>query len=152
MTATKQRVVGDVRRNHGLTAGLRRELADMLGQSWLSPQSFEFLDKGVPSTDVIESEHALELRMDLPGVKPEDIEIQLEGNRLWVKAERHDEKLEDSQRVHHVERFTGSYARSFELPASINGDEVAANYEDGILTVTLPKVETSKAKKIKVKA
>ena len=104
-----------------------------------------------PSLDLVETDTTVEVRMDLPGVKPKDIDIQLNGNLLTVTAERAEEKEEKGRTFHRVERHTGRFSRSLTLPAPVVESEVAAEYHDGVLSITLPKTDESKAHKIKVK-
>jgi len=103
---------------------------------------------GLPPTDVIETENAIQLKMDLPGLSLEDIEVQLEGDTLTIRAERKVEKV--AGKPLRNERFYGSYTRSFVLPETIDGSKPEAQYAHGVLTVTLPKREEAKPKLIKV--
>ena len=105
----------------------------------------------VPSLDLAETDNAVEVRMDIPGVKAKDIDIQLNGNMLTVTAQREEEKEEKGRTFHRVERQSGRYSRSLMLPCQVAESEVAADYHDGVLSVTLPKTDESKAHKIKVK-
>jgi HSP20 family protein len=89
--------------------------------------------------------------MDIPGVKTKDIDIQLNGNLLTVTARREEEREEKGRKFHRVERHSGQFSRSLTLPAPVVESEVAAEYRDGVLSITLPKTDDSKAHKIKVK-
>ncbi len=81
-----------------------------------------------------------------------EIDIQLNNNLLTVSGERKEEKEEKGRTLHRIERRVGSFSRSITLPCSVAADEAAAEYRDGVLKITLPKTEESKAQKIKVKA
>jgi HSP20 family protein len=105
----------------------------------------------VPDLDMSETETAVEVRMDVPGVTAKDIEIQITGNVLTVSGERKEEKEEKRKTFHRIERRYGNFSRSVTLPCTVTESEVAAEYHDGVLTVKLPKTEESKAHKIKVK-
>jgi HSP20 family protein len=105
----------------------------------------------VPALDLTESDNALEVRMDLPGITGKDIDIQISGNVLTVSGQREEEKEEKGKTFHRVERRSGSFARSITLPCAVEESEVAAECKDGVLTIKLPKTEQSKAHKIKVK-
>ena len=83
---------------------------------------------------------------------PDDIQIEVEDNVLTVKGERKFEEKVDDERYYRVERRFGSFQRSLALPQGVKADEIAAAYEDGILTVTVPKAEEEKPKRIEVKA
>jgi HSP20 family protein len=89
--------------------------------------------------------------VDLPGVKPDDIDIRLSGNTLRLHGERKEEQQEKGRTFHRIERRRGNCSRSITLPCAVVEDEVAAEYNDGVLTVTLPKCEEAKSRKIEVK-
>lgn len=129
---------------------LREEMDDLINRfasdwdtGWLSR---EF----APSMDLSESEGAVEVSMDLPGVKPDEITVEVSGNTLRIHGERKEEKEEKKKSYHRVERRTGSFSRSVTLPCSVDENKVDANYRDGVLTVTLPKTEEAKTHKVKV--
>ena len=130
----------------------RKEMDQMLSNAWTSPFGGEWLSAGMPSADISETDQAIEVRLDLPGVKPDEIDIQLDSNVLTIRGERTEEQEEKGKKFHRVERHSGTFARSFALPQSVNEDEVAAEYRDGVLMVTLPKTDEAKARKIVVKA
>lgn len=104
-----------------------------------------------PTMDVSETDNAVEVRMDVPGVDPKDVDIQIRGNVLSVTGQRKEETTEKGKTWHRVERRFGSFARTMTLPAEVKEDAVQAAYRDGVLTVTLPKAEQVKARKIEVK-
>ena len=106
----------------------------------------------VPPVDVYEDEHKLVLKLEIPGVNDEDLDIRIENNLLVVKGERKFEKEEKEENFHRIERRYGSFERSFRLPNTINGDAAEANYDKGILTVSLAKRPEAKPKQIKVGA
>jgi HSP20 family protein len=105
----------------------------------------------MPSIDLSETDSAVEVRMDLPGMKAKDIDIQLNGNLLTVTAKREEEEEVKGRTYHRIERQTGCCSRSISLPCQVNESEVAADYHDGVLSIALPKTDESKAHKIKVK-
>lgn len=80
-----------------------------------------------------------------------DLDISIENNVLTVRGEKKEEKEDKSESYHCVERYHGSFCRSFMLPTAVNADEIEAVYKDGVLRLTVPKSETSKRKKIEVK-
>ena len=104
----------------------------------------------VPPVDVYEDEHKLVLKLEIPGVNDEDLDIRMENNLLLVKGERKFEKEEKEENFHRIERRYGSFERSFRLPNTVDGDSAEANYDKGILTVTLSKRPEAKPKQIKV--
>lgn len=103
--------------------------------------------------DVSETDQAVEVRVDLPGMAADDIDIRVENNVLVIRGERKQEHEEhDKERqFHRVERQFGSFSRSVMLPATVNDAEAVAEFQDGVLKVILPKSEVSKARRIAVK-
>ena len=89
--------------------------------------------------------------MDVPGVKPEDIDIQLHGNMLTVNGHREEETEEKDKKFHRIERRTGTFSRSVTLPREVEEATVQANCDGGVLKIMLPKREEQRAKKIPVK-
>jgi HSP20 family protein len=111
----------------------------------------DWLPRGyAPSLDLSESDEAVQVRMDVPGIAPKDIDIEIVGNTLRVKGERREEKEEKGKTFHRVERRSGEFARMVTLPCAVQEAKVQADYKDGVLTVTLPKSEQAKPHKIKV--
>ena len=104
----------------------------------------------VPPVDIYEDENSISLRLEIPGMKQEDLDIRLENNTLTVRGERKFEKEEKEENFHRIERRYGSFTRSFTLPATVNSEEVQADYEQGVLKVRLPKRAEAKPKQIKV--
>jgi HSP20 family protein len=104
----------------------------------------------VPPVDIYEDEHGLTLKMEVPGVAQENLNISLENNTLTVAGERKFEKNEKEENFHRIERRYGSFARSFSLPNTVDGEKVNANYENGILSIQLAKKAEAKPKQIKV--
>ena len=100
-----------------------------------------------PKVDIAETENEFEVQLHLPGLKKEDIKIDLDKDRLSISGERKFENEKSEKNFHSVESYYGSFSRSFFLPDTINKDEVDASYVDGILTVKLPKDEKKVAKK-----
>ena len=104
----------------------------------------------IPSVDIYETEQNIVLTAELPGVDPKDVEATVHEGTLYLKGERKYEKEVKEESYRHVERAYGSFARSFELPTSVDADNVQAEFKDGVLTLTMPKKEAAKAKKIKI--
>ena len=103
-----------------------------------------------PALDVFQSSDAVTVKVELPGLKKEDIEISLEKGVLSISGERrHEQKLEDGESFR-SERYFGRFHRSVAIPTTVEGDKVKASYTDGVLTVTLPKAEEAKPKQIEV--
>ncbi len=103
-----------------------------------------------PPVDVYETDQNLVLRAELPGIDPKDVEARVEDNTLYLKGERKLENEGKNGNYHRVERAYGTFVRSFSLPGSIDPNRVAAEYKDGILTLTLPKREEAKPRTIQI--
>src|SRR3954453_5985425 len=104
----------------------------------------------VPAVDVYEDEHKVTLKLEIPGIKQEAVDIRLENNTLTVRGERNFEKEEKEENFHRIERRYGSFARSFTLPNTLDTDSVQASYENGVLRIELAKRSEAKPKQIKV--
>lgn len=104
-----------------------------------------------PAVDVHEDEESLVVRAELPGVKREDIDIQVDGNVLTLKGERKLEAEQENRRYHRIERSYGSFVRQFQVPTNIDATNIDAQLSDGVLTLRLPKKAELKARKIEVK-
>jgi len=103
-----------------------------------------------PPVDIYEDGDNLVLKAELPGINPDEVEIRVENNTLYLKGERKFEKEVKEQNYHRVERTYGTFTRSFSLPNSVDPDKVVASYKDGVLTLTMPKKEEAKPKTIKI--
>lgn len=100
--------------------------------------------------DVVENEDAYVVKASLPGVKPEDVEITFEKGNLTIRGEIKEETEKEQGTYHLRERRSGSFVRTVSLPSTINADEIKADYQDGVLTLTLPKAEEIKPRRIAV--
>ena len=103
-----------------------------------------------PGADIIENENPFYIHLSLPGMKKEDIKIEMKGDDLVISGERRAKRTEENGKVHLSEINYGSFTRSFYLPENIEKENIQANYEDGILSVSLPKGEAAKAKTISI--
>ncbi len=103
-----------------------------------------------PSVDIYESENEIVLEAELPGMKREDFELSIENNVITLKGERNFEKKDEGDNFHRVERSYGTFTRSFSLPRTVSAEETSADFKNGILRVSLPKKEETKARKIEV--
>jgi HSP20 family protein len=103
-----------------------------------------------PSVDIYESENRIVLEAELPGMKREDFELSIENNVVTLKGERRFEKKDEGDNYHRVERAYGSFTRSFNLPRTVSTEEIKADFKNGVLTVTVPKKEEAKARKIEI--
>ena len=117
----------------------------------LGEASEAFMSGWSPALDLHEDKDNFFIRAELPGMKKEEIEISLHDGVLTLAGERKQEKHEDTE-IHRSERFVGRFQRTLTLPAAVDAEKVKATYQDGVLTVTLPKAEAVKPKQIQVKS
>lgn len=117
----------------------------------LTSNSQQFLNGWLPTVDLYEDRDHLVLRAELPGMKKEDIDISLHGDVLTLSGERKEEGTFEKAETYRAERFLGRFQRTLTLPVAVDTSKVQASYQDGILTVTLPKAEEAKPKQIQVK-
>src|SRR6202161_1604274 len=103
-----------------------------------------------PAVDVYEDDHQVTLKIEVPGIDEKDIDVRLENNTLTVHGERKLEKEEKEENYRRVERQYGSFTRTFTLPQTVDSENVSANYDKGVLKITLPKKAEAKPKQIKV--
>ena len=125
-------------------ASLFENFADGNGKAPTPTGSF------VPPVDIYEDEQSLVLKLDVPGMNEEDLNVQLENNTLTISGERKFEKEEKEENFHRIERRYGAFARSFTLPDTVDTGKVEAGYENGILKIRLAKRAEAKPKQIKV--
>jgi HSP20 family protein len=112
----------------------------------------EFMTTGtfVPPVDIFEDEHNITLKLEVPGIDQNDIDVRVENSTLTVRGERKFEKDVKEENFHRIERSYGSFSRSFTLPNSVNPEQVNAEYTNGVLTIALAKRAEAKPKQIKV--
>ena len=110
-----------------------------------------FFEGWSPSLDVYEDKDHLVVKAELPGMKKEDVDVSLTGDTLTISGERKQEEERKEADSYRSERYFGRFQRSVTLPQPVDASKIQANYNDGILTVTLPKSEEAKRKQIEVK-
>ncbi|HLA15026.1 MAG TPA: Hsp20/alpha crystallin family protein [Gemmatimonadaceae bacterium] len=126
--------------------GLRREIDRLFedaflreGQSW------------TPAVDIKETDNELTVELELPGLKPENVEITAENGILTIRGEKQSERKEEEQsRYHLVERTYGSFMRTFQLPQGVDEDQIAAEYDNGILSLRIPKAALPQPRRIQI--
>jgi HSP20 family protein len=104
-----------------------------------------------PPVDIFERQDHLVIRAEVPGIHKEDMDVRIENGVLTLHGERKEEKEAGDVSTHLTERVYGSFTRSFSLPTTVDSTRVTATYKDGVLEVTVPKVETAKPKKVEIK-
>ncbi len=131
-------------------------LSNRLGQMF-ADEGFPMPSNGgnwMPAVNVEETSDKLVLTAELPGLKREDVELEVENNILTIRGEKSDERQEgdESKRYHVWERRYGSFQRSFTLPRTVRADEISAEFKDGILHVSMPKAPEAKSRRIEIGA
>jgi HSP20 family protein len=104
-----------------------------------------------PQVDMIEHKDSFELNVTLPGIKKEDVSIDVKENQLRISGKREETKVNDDSVWHHSEIVKGSFSRSFTLPKNVDKDKIEATMKDGVLSVSIPKGEELKPKAINIK-
>lgn len=135
-----------------LVRGRLNRLFDEAFNDFLAPMNEDLADRAwVPPVDIRETEDAIFATAELPGLSKEDIDITLENNVLTLRGERKFEKATEKETHHRVERQYGAFSRSFALSSNVSTDQVEAEFENGLLTLRLPKVEEAKARRIAIR-
>ncbi len=131
-----------------------REMFDDLFDQFLTERDGPMGEIVSAAMDVAETDQTFEVKMDLPGVCSDDVDIQIDNNTLTVRGQRSEEKEEkdEKKQFHRVERYSGSFSRSVLLPNAINEDETVAEFKDGVLKITIPKSDEAKPRKIAIKS
>jgi len=119
-------------------AGFDWQLGDVATAAW------------TPVVDIFEEPEFVRIVAEVPGVKPEDVEILVAGNVLTIQGTKEQVAEQKAEKVHRYERTYGSFERSFTLPATVDAEHIKATYEMGVLSLVLPKVEKAKPRQIKV--
>ncbi len=132
--------------------GTLQDRMNRLFQDFAPGREDELLTTGsfVPPVDVYEDEHAITLKLEVPGVEQKDIDVRLENSTLTIRGERKFEKEEKEENFHRIERRYGSFARSFSLPNTVDAEQASAEFENGVLKIRLAKKAEAKRKQIKV--
>ncbi|MFH5886329.1 Hsp20/alpha crystallin family protein [Halalkalibaculum sp. DA3122] len=133
---------------------LRREMDhlfdEMVPFSWKRQAEGNGFDVWAPNTDMVEKEGEYIIRVDLPGIPREDVNISFKDNRLTISGERKREEKEEKENYMRQERYYGNFVRSFTLPNTVSEDDIKARYSDGVLTINVKKTEESKPKTVKI--
>src|SRR4051812_43659500 len=108
------------------------------------------MENAFPKVDITETDTEVKVTADVPGIPTENIDIDVEGDRMILKGSFEKEKTSDGEKPYRYERESGSFRREFMLPAHVKMDQARASCKDGVLTVTLPKSDDAKRQKIKI--
>lgn len=145
-------------RRSGFAAPWREldEIENRMSRLFREP-TFPAEDMGwAPAVEVVENDRELRLTAELPGVDPEDVEIELEQNVLTIRGEKNEEKeeeKEEGERKYRIwERSYGEFSRSFTLPSTVDAEKIEAKFDQGVLTVHLPKTREATGRRIPVES
>jgi len=129
--------------------GLRREIDRLFEDTFGRGDG---MNSWTPAVDVRETESELTLEVELPGIQPEDVDITAENGVLTLRGEKRSERKEgdEGSRYHMVERSYGSFVRSFQLPPGLDDSKIEASYNDGILSVQIPRTALPQPRKIQI--
>ena len=130
---------------------LFNEMERIASELWESPTPVSYRTGLYPPVDMFEHKDELVMRVELPGIRKEDIGVHLEGDILNITADKKPEEVSKDATYYASERCFGDYSRSVSLPFPVNTDKVTATFENGLLDIRLPKAEEAKGKKIEVK-
>jgi len=134
--------------------GLRRAMDKLFDDRFFTPYRFFDLDTEdiIPRIDAYHTDKELVIKASLPGVKPEEVDISIDGSCLTIKGETKEEEKVEREDYLWREHRHGTFCRTIALPNGLTTDKAEASFENGILTLTVPKAEEAKPKRIKVKA
>ena len=132
------------------TATLQEQVNRLFGNALERSAEESNLTSWAPAVDIYETEHELVVKADVPDVDVKDLDIRVENNLLTIRGERKFEKKVSEDNYLRVERAYGAFSRSFSLTNTVNSEAIKADYQNGVLTLTLPKREEAKPKQIKV--
>ena len=130
---------------------LRQEMDSLLNRFSVDWDGGEECFGRIPTLDISETEDEIRLELDVPGMKPEELSIEVTGDIVRISGERSEEREEKGRKYHRVERRSGAFERTVRMPCGVDEDHVNAEYHDGVLTVTLEKSEEARTRKIPVK-
>lgn len=128
---------------------LRDAMSPLFDESFLSPS--EFLEGDFfPKADMVEKEKEIEVKVDVPGIDPKKIDIEADENSLTLSGKTEEEEENEDKKFYRYERSYGEFRRDFALPSRIDPENISAKAKDGVLTITLPKTNEERRKKIEV--
>lgn len=124
----------------------------LFGDNFLRPTlgEREVTGEWLPAVDIYEDAEGVVIKAELPEMDMKDIDVKIEDNTLRIRGERKLEREDKKDNYHRIERYYGSFSRSFALPSAVDQEKVKAAYDRGVLRITLPKKEEIKPRKIKI--
>ncbi len=139
--------------DNGPLATVRREFEDLMEGLWDHEPALVEAGAIAPRLDVSETDDSVEVQTDLPGIKPDEVNVELQDNCLVISAEHKEEKEQkpgNGRKFHRIERRQGRFTRSVWLPCPVEEAGIEAKLSDGVLTVTLPKSKQAQKRRISV--
>lgn len=137
-----------LRELHGLHNEMNRVFSGLGSPRWENEEGLNAAWN--PRVNIFENKDSLTLEAELPGMTRDDFDLSIENNVLTLKGERRFEKKDEGDNYHRIERAYGSFTRSFTLPSTVSAEGAKAEFNNGVLNVTLPKREETKARKIEI--
>jgi len=131
---------------------LREEMNDLLGRFWSTASEPFGLAEWSPPLDVSETDDAVLVNVEIPGIDPKNLDISVAGDVLTIRGEKAEEERHAGRNFHRVERRYGAFTRTLTLPAVVDADHVEAKARAGVLEIRLPKREEAKARRVPIKA
>lgn len=132
---------------------LRQAMDKLMEGSFVTPsRSFRFPEAAAVPIDMYQTDSDVVVKATIPGVKPEELDITINGDTLTIKGETKSDKEVKNENYFYQEHRYGAFRRSVALPTGLKADKAAADFDNGVLTLTIPKAEETKPKSIKVKA
>ncbi|MDP8228044.1 MAG: Hsp20/alpha crystallin family protein [Candidatus Electryoneaceae bacterium] len=129
---------------------LQNQMNRLFGQLFQGEDEDAQVSRWMPRVNVADLEDKIELTAELPGLAIEDVKVELHNNVLTISGEKKNGEENDERKLHLCERAYGAFRRSFQLPSEVQADAINAEFENGVLFVTLPKKEEVKPKQIEV--
>ena len=133
-------------------AQLSERLDRMINEGYTTGRREDGFGSWIPPVDIFEKAENLVIRVEVPGIDKDDLDVQIENGVLTLRGERHRDQDVTDENAYRVERLFGSFTRSFTLPTTVDPSRVGASYKDGILEIVVPKMEEAKPKKVKIQA
>jgi HSP20 family protein len=129
----------------------RKEVDQLMGRFFNGSNGENALSVWAPRINVAEKEDAYEVTADLPGMKPDEVNVELKNGELLISGHRSEEHEESGKTWHRVERHSGQFRRMIRLGDDVSADRVSAEYKDGVLRIHVPKSDNAKSRKVEVR-
>lgn len=136
----------------GLFDDFRKEMDSLMGRFFGDGNGVTEASSWTPRLNLSETDKKYEITVDLPGLKPDEVSVEMRHGDLWITGERRGEKEEKGRKWHRVERYFGEFRRVVRLGDDVAPEKIEAEFKDGVLHVTVPKSEVAQPKKIAIKS